>query len=85
MLSTAKIQTIASNLTALIRQPMFDSSELILEELATVKTEEEFKRVHSIFGLMRINCFTPFRDLTQWLKMELSEEEFQKLTTNLKP
>ncbi|MFN3753327.1 hypothetical protein [Flavobacterium sp.] len=78
MLSTAKIQTIASNLTALIRQPIFDSSELILEELANVKTEEEFNRVHNIFGLMRINRFTPFRDLTQWLKMELSEEQFER-------
>lgn len=77
MLSTTKAQKIASNVAALIRQPMFDSSELILEELAVVKTDEEYKIIKNIFGLMRINRFTPFRDLTQWLKIELPEEEFE--------
>lgn len=80
MLTTSRITCIAENIAGLIKQPFHDSGILIADELRAIRCEEDFQRLKAIFGLMRINKYTPFKDLNQWLKLELDEEDYKKLS-----
>ena len=84
MLTTKRITTIANNISGLVKQPFHESGILIADELRAVNCQEDFNRLQAIFGLVRINKNTPFRDLKGWLKIELDKEDFEKLSAKFK-